>query len=314
MLKSRRDFFRLSGSALWITAGAAACAGSSGASNTTPNNPGDTMAGGGGASGAGSSGGGSGFLMMQISDTHWGFKGPPNPDPKHTIDVALAEIASWPQKPDLVVHTGDVSQMTTDVAQRKQRLAEAKAAFAQLGTELHVIPGEHDASLDKGAAFQEAFGPTHWAFEHKGVYMIGLDNASNPQGGLGDEQMAWFEKEVTKVPASSRLIVFAHRPLFPLQQNWDWFTGDGDKALAILEKHPGTTVFYGHIHQTNLAKTGATTHASVRGLAFPLPAPNSVPEKKPLPWDAAAVDHMLGYRSIVLEANGPVWSDRPVIG
>jgi len=115
--------------------------------------------------------------------------------------------------------------------------------------------------------------------------MIGLDNASNPQGGLGDEQLAWFDKEVTKVPATSRLIVFAHRPLFPLQQNWDWFTGDGEKALAILEKHPGTTVFYGHIHQTNLAKTGATTHASVRGLAFPLPAPGSVPEKKPLPWD-----------------------------
>ncbi|HET9626867.1 MAG TPA: metallophosphoesterase, partial [Kofleriaceae bacterium] len=202
MLKSRRDFFRLTGSALWVTAGAAACAGSGGAANTTPNNPGNAAGGGDGAMAADGKGG---FLMMQISDTHWGYQGPANPDPHATIDRALAEIAAWPQKPDLVIHTGDVTQLTTDGAQRKQRLAEAKAAFSKLGVELKAIPGEHDASLDKGAAFQEAFGPTHWAFEHKGVYMIGLDNASNPQGGLGEEQMAWFEKEVTKVPATSRL-------------------------------------------------------------------------------------------------------------
>jgi 3',5'-cyclic AMP phosphodiesterase CpdA len=111
--------------------------------------------------------------MMQISDTHWGYQGPANPDPQGAIERAIDEIAAWPQKPDLVVHTGDVTQITTDVGQRAARLAEAKQAFAKLGVELRAIPGEHDASLDRGAAFQEAFGPTHWSFEHRGVYFIG---------------------------------------------------------------------------------------------------------------------------------------------
>jgi 3',5'-cyclic AMP phosphodiesterase CpdA len=306
MKQNRRDFFRLAGGAIWIAAGAAACAkAGAGAEPRTPGDPTPKKA---------DPDGPGGFLLMQITDTHWGYSGPANPDPRGTIERALAEIAGWPQRPDLIVHTGDVSQMTTDAAQRRARLTEAKQLFGKLGIELHAIPGEHDASLDRGAAFTEVFGPTHWAFEHRGVYFIGIDNASDPKGGLGDEQLAWFAAEVAKVPASAQLIVFAHRPLFPLAQSWDWFTGDGDKAIAILEQHPGTTVFYGHIHQANLAKTGATTHVSSRALVFPLPAPNSVPEKKPLPWDASAADHGLGYRGIVLEHSAPLWVDRALVG
>lgn len=251
---------------------------------------------------------------MQISDTHWGYTGPANPDPHGSVERAVAEIAAWPQKPDLVIHTGDVTQMTTDVGQRKARLAEAKQVFGKLGVEMRAIPGEHDASLDRGAAFRDAFGPSYWAFQHRGVYFIGIDNASDPQGGLGDEQLAWFAREVAKVPAGARLLVFAHRPLFPLAQKWDWFTGDGEKALATLEQHPNSTVFYGHIHQANLTKTGTTTHVAVRALVFPLPAPDSVPEKKPLPWNATAADHGLGYRGIVLEGGAPLWVDRALVG
>jgi 3',5'-cyclic AMP phosphodiesterase CpdA len=306
MHKNRRDFFRLAGGAIWIAAGAAACArgGAAAPMAATPaplrprdrdDEPGT-------------------FLIMQITDTHWGYTGPANPDPRGTIERAIAEIARWPQKPDLIVHTGDVSQLTTDAAQRKDRLVEAKELFGKLGAPLHAIPGEHDASPDHGAAFRDVFGPTHWSFEHRGVYFIAIDNGSEPKGGLGAEHLAWLDSEVAKVPAAAQLVVFAHRPLFPLAQAWDWYTGDGDSALAILEKHPGTTVFYGHIHQANLAKTGATTHVSGRALVFPLPAPMSVPEKKPLPWDAAAPDHGLGYRGIALEGGAPVWVDRGLVG
>jgi len=299
MKQSRRDFFRLSGGALWLTAGAAACA-RSGIGAATPRTPLRADS--------------DGFLIMQITDTHWGYTGPANPDPRGSIERAVAEIAAWPQRPDLVIHTGDVSQMTTDAAQRKQRLNEAKQEFGKLGVELHAIPGEHDASLDRGGVFQDVFGPTHWSFEHKGVYMIGLDNASDPKGGLGDAQLAWFDAELAKVPAKAQLIVFCHRPLFPLAQAWDWYTGDGDKVVAKLEQHPGATVFYGHIHQANIAKTGATTHVSARALVFPLPAPMSVPEKKPLPWDATALDHGLGYRGVVVENGAPLWVDRALVG
>jgi 3',5'-cyclic AMP phosphodiesterase CpdA len=294
MTTSRRDLFRLAGGAIWISA----CAGAGQKLRTPPPPQARNGA----------------FLIVQITDTHWGYSGPANPDPHGTVERAIAEIAAWPQQPDLVIHTGDVTQLTTDAAQRKQRLTEAKALFGKLGTELHAVPGEHDASLDRGGAFTDVFGPTHWAFEHRGVYFIGLDNASDPKGGLGDDQLAWLDAEVGKVPPSAQLLVFAHRPLFSLAEPWDWYTSDGERALAILDKHPGATVFYGHIHQANLARTRATTHVSSRALVFPLPAPMSQPEKKPLPWDAQALDHGVGWRGIALEGAAPIWIDRALVG
>jgi predicted phosphodiesterase len=297
----------LSGGALWVGLAAACGAGSDKKGAMTP------MAGG-AAGGPAMANGNDGFLMFQLTDTHWGYKGPANPDPGGAFERAVAEIAKWPQRPELVVHTGDVTHMTTDAGERKARLETAKGMLAKLGTELLVIPGEHDAAADKGAAFQAVFGPTHQARQLKGVYMIAIDNVSDPKGAIGDEQLAWLDSEVSKVPADKQLLVFTHRPLFALAQPWDWFTADGEKALAILDRHPNTTVFYGHIHQANLHKTNSILHMSSRSLVFPLPAPMSQPNKAPVPWDAAAVDHGLGYRGIALEGAQPTVVERALLG
>jgi predicted phosphodiesterase len=292
---NRRDLLRLSGGALWLAA-VSACAGRSAAGPRPAATSRD------------------GFLMFQLTDTHLGYKGPANPEPAATVERAIAEIAKWPTRPALVVHTGDVTHMTSDPAERRARLAFAKRLLARLGSELLVIPGEHDAAADGGAAFQAVFGATHQARAIQGVHLIALDNASDPAGRLGDAQLAWLEAEVAKVPRAAPLIVFAHRPLFALAEPWDWFTGDGDRALAILERHPGTTVFYGHIHQAHLHRTGATLHVATRSLVFPLPPPLSQPAKAPLPWQADALDHGLGYRGIALEELRPTWVERALVG
>jgi 3',5'-cyclic AMP phosphodiesterase CpdA len=309
---SRRDLLRLVGGALWVGA-ASACAGGARTAVGTGTGPGAGTGGEPGA-GGGAATGADGFLMFQITDTHWGYKGAANPDPAAAFERAVAEIARWPNKPALVVHTGDVTHRTTDAGERKARLEAAKALLAKLGTELLVIPGEHDADTDRGAAFQAVFGPTHQARALGGAHLIALDNVSDPKGGLGDEQLAWLDAEVGKVPADRPLLVFAHRPLFSLAQPWDWFTQDGDKAVAILAKHPNTTVFYGHIHQALIHKTGPTLHVSTRSLVFPLPAPMSQPQKSPLAWDAAALDHGLGYRGIAVEGQQPTWIERALVG
>lgn len=305
---SRRDLLRLSGGALWVgLAGGLAAACGAGSRRATTPSPGA-------AATPDATTGAMGFLMFQITDTHWGYKGPANPDPTAAFERTVAEIAKWPTRPELVVHTGDVTHMTSDAGERKARLEAAKALLAKLGTELLVIPGEHDAAADHGAAFQGVFGVTHQARELKGVYMIALDNVSDPKGGLGDEQLAWLDREVGKVPNDRPLLVFTHRPLFSLAQPWDWFTQDGDRALAILDRHPNTTVFYGHIHQANAHKTNSILHISSRSLVFPLPAPMSQPAKTALPWDAEAVDHGLGYRGIAIEGSQPTWVERALVG
>ena len=101
--------------------------------------------------------------------------------------------------------------------------------FKEIVSELSVkdvrfMPGEHDASLDKGEAFKEFFGNTHWTFDHKGVHFIALDNVSDPAAKLGDEQLAWLAADLKQRKPDDRIVVFTHRPLFDLVPNWDWTT------------------------------------------------------------------------------------------
>ena len=239
------------------------------------------------------------FFFLQLSDTHWGFSGPPNPEADHTLRATIATINAVPTRPDFVIFTGDLTQTTDDPAVRRTRMKEFKAIVAELNVkDVRFIPGEHDASLDAGAAYREFFGETHYAFQHKGVYFIALDNVSDPGSLLGEAQLAWLRTEVQKVPEAAPLVVFAHRPLFDLFPAWEWTTQDGKLALEILQAHPNVTVFYGHIHQEHRQQTGNITHLAARSLIFPLPAPGSVPKKAALPWDPNSPDHGLGYRQV----------------
>ena len=239
------------------------------------------------------------FLFLQLSDTHWGFSGPQNPEAAVTLRDTIATINRVPTPPDFVVFTGDLTQTTDDPAVRRKRMQEFKAIVAELKVkEVRFIPGEHDAALDNGEAYRELFGETRYAFEHKGVHFIALDNVSDPGSILGAEQLAWLDQRVASVPKTSPLVVFAHRPLFDLFPAWEWHTKDGAQAIAILETHPNVNVFYGHIHQENEHRSGHITHRAARSLVFPLPAPGSVPKKSPLPWDSESADHGLGYREV----------------
>ena len=149
------------------------------------------------------------------------------------------------------------------------------------------MPGEHDASLDKGEAFKEFFGATHYTFDHKGVHFIALDNVSDPAAKLGDEQLAWLAADLKQRKTDDRIVVLTHRPLFDLKPDWDWTTADGAKAIELLMPYQNVVVFYGHIHQENHHMTGHIAHHAAKSLIFPLPAPGSQPKRTPLPYDAA---------------------------
>ena len=241
------------------------------------------------------------FFFLQLSDTHWGFQGPANPHADVTLEHAVATINAVDAKPDFVVFTGDLTHTTDDPAERKARMARFKEIVSRLDVkDVRFLPGEHDASLDRGDAFREAFGETRYSFDHKGVHFIALDNVSEASGVLGDAQLQWLAADLARVPAGVRVVVLAHRPLFDLYPAWDWATKDGARAIDLLNQREDVTVFYGHIHQEHHHATGKIAHHSARSLVFPLPAPGSVPKKGPLPWDETSADHGLGWRSIAM--------------
>jgi 3',5'-cyclic AMP phosphodiesterase CpdA len=242
------------------------------------------------------------FYFVQLSDCHWGFEGPPNPDARGTLPKAVASVNALAEPPDFVIFTGDLTHTTDDPKERRKRMAE----FRDIARELKVknvrfIPGEHDAALDNGKAFTEFFGPTHYTFEHKGVHFIVLDNVSDPGAQLGDAQLAWLAADLKQQAQDARIVVFAHRPLFDLYPQWDWATRDGAKAVELLMPHANVTVFYGHIHQEHHQMTGHIAHHSAKSLIFALPVAGSQPKRTPLPWDPAQPYRGLGFREVEAE-------------
>jgi metallophosphoesterase superfamily enzyme len=97
------------------------------------------------------------FYFVQMSDTHWGFEGAPNPDAKGTLRKAVAAVNSLDYQPDFVMFTGDLTHTTDDPMERRKRLSEFKDIVKELKVKtVRFMPGEHDASLDNGKAYQES--------------------------------------------------------------------------------------------------------------------------------------------------------------
>jgi hypothetical protein len=283
----RRDFIALSalGGGAVFASGLAGCAARA-----------DGMA------AAGSSGD---FYFVQLSDTHWGYQGAANPDAAVTLRKAVSTVNALPAPPEFVVFTGDLTHTTDDPVERRRRLAEFKTIVAELKVKtVRFMPGEHDASLDRGAAYKELFGETFYTFDHKGVHFIAIDNVSDPGAKIGDEQLAWLRADLARLDRQAPIVVLTHRPLFDLAPKWDWATRDGAQAVELLMPFANVTVFYGHIHQEHHQMTGHIAHHSAKSLIFPLPAPGSQPNRTPLPWDASAPYKGLGFREIEAGAAG----------
>jgi heme/copper-type cytochrome/quinol oxidase subunit 2 len=239
------------------------------------------------------------FHFVQLSDTHWGFEGPPNPDAKGTLPKAIEAVNALSRQPDFVVFTGDLTHTTDDGVKRRDRMKQFRDIAGKLRAKtVRFLPGEHDASLDRGEAYQENFGATHGAFDHKGVHFVVLDNVSDPGAAVGEAQLAWLKTDLAKLKPDASIAVLTHRPLFDLYPEWDWATKDGAAAIEILQPFKHVTVFYGHIHQEHHFKTGHIEHHAATSLIFPLPAPGSVPKRAPVPWDETQPYRGLGWRDV----------------
>jgi 3',5'-cyclic AMP phosphodiesterase CpdA len=256
------------------------------------------------------------FYFVQLSDTHWGYQGPANPDAAVTLRKAVATVNALPTQPEFIVFTGDLTHTTDDPAERRRRLAEFKSIVADLKVPtVRFMAGEHDASLDRGAAYKEFFGDTFYTFDHKGVHFIVVDNVSDAGAKIGDEQLAWLRTDLARLDKKAPIVVLTHRPLFDLAPKWDWATRDGAQAIEMLMPYENVTVFYGHIHQEHHQMTGHIAHHSAKSLIFPLPAPGSQPNRTPLPWDASAPYKGLGFREVEAEDLGKSYkvTEYPVV-
>jgi 3',5'-cyclic AMP phosphodiesterase CpdA len=146
--------------------------------------------------------------------------------------------------------------------------------------------------------YRTMFGDGNYSFDHKGVHFVALDNVSDPNGLIGDNQLQWLRADIARFDKAQPIVVFAHRPLFDLYPQWDWATKDGAKAIEILTPYQNVTVFYGHIHQEHHQMTGKIAHHASESLIFPFPLAGSQPKRTPVAWDATHPYNGLGFRSV----------------
>lgn len=252
------------------------------------------------------------FTFLQISDTHVGFDKAANPNARGTAIEAVEKIKALPFKPDLIIHTGDITHLSTDA-----QFDDAAQILSGLGSQVHYVPGEHDF-LDEGQGrnFLSRYGKggqgSGWySFDHSGVHFVALNNIANLKPGgmghLGDDQLAWLKADLAGQSTSTPIVVFAHMPLWTVYEAWGWGTDDSAAALALLQRFGSVTVLNGHIHQIVQKVEGNVSFHSARSTAYPQPAPGTAPSPGPLKVPTEQLPSMLGIRAArFVRGNEPI--------
>ena len=241
------------------------------------------------------------FSFVQLSDTHVGFNGPPDPLGTKAFEHAVDMVNGMANKPELIIVTGDLVHDSEKPDEQAARMKLFREISSRLKTPmLKLVPGEHDAGLDGGQMYRENFGETSYSFDHRGVHFIALDNVSRPKPEVGPEGIAWLKKDLSRFPKTAPIVVMTHRPLFDLKPEWEWFTTDGDDVMNVLAPYENVTVLYGHIHRDHEHEEGHAKHYAARSLIFGFPDPEKTPvdQKKPVAFDKDNPFKNLGIRVV----------------
>ena len=250
------------------------------------------------------------FSFVQISDSHIGFNKAANPDPNATLQAALDRIAKLPKPPALVVHTGDVTQLS-----KPAEFDTAAEILKGIKQPVRYIPGEHDVIGDDGKQFferlaKEATPARSYSFDHAGVHFVAMTNVlsfeKSHAGGFGSDQLEWLGKDLKGLSASTPIVVLTHVPMWPLYPQWGWATEDAPQALSYLKRFGSVTVLNGHIHQIVQKVEGNVTYQTAMSTAYPAAKAGEGPGPRPLKVPAEQLRHVIGIREVAVTPTHPL--------
>jgi 3',5'-cyclic AMP phosphodiesterase CpdA len=230
-----------------------------------------------------------------------------------TLREAVALINALPRRPDFLIHTGDLTHLSTpkEFDTVAQILKEVKVG------KVFCVPGEHDLIGD-GSEYLNRFGKGTlgegwYSFDHRGVHFVGLVNVASQGtdsglGVLGTEQLDWLKSDLARLTDSTPIVVFGHVPLWAVYPEWGWGTQDAEQALGHLRRFGSVTVLNGHIHQIAQKIEGTLTFHTASSTGFPQPKPGQAPAPGPLKnVPAEKLRTMLGLTTVgYVPGRGPL--------
>ncbi len=239
--------------------------------------------------------------FAQISDSHIGFTGAPNPSVAGTFTEAIHQVNALGYTPDFVMHTGDLTHLATP-----EQFDQVKQMLTGLNTpHVFTVPGEHNSVDDAGQKYRQVFGAGTrgdgwYSFDVAGVHVIALVNTLNLKklGHLGNDQLDFIRKDVAPLSSDTPIVVFSHIPLFAMYPDWGWGTEDAAQALSYLKRFSSVTCLNGHVHQLFSKTEGLVTFYSATTTAYPLPHPGEGPGPKPITLPAGKLHNALGIRQV----------------
>jgi len=212
------------------------------------------------------------MLIAQITDLHLGFE-PGNPRELNRVrlDRTLAALDDGPDRPDLLLVTGDLADRGDPESYRICAEALAACPFP-----VHACVGNHDDRANFAAAFPQHRldgGFAHYVMAFDGLRIIVLDTLEPGRqgGGFCERRAGWLAARLGEDRTTPTILVMHHPPF---DAGIAWMATDPREpwvarfAAAIAGQDQVVAILCGHLHRAIVAPWHGVT-----AIACPSTAP-----------------------------------------
>jgi len=217
------------------------------------------------------------MILAQISDTHIMASDDPDDRGRGRIEAlrrCVADINALEPQPDVIIHTGDMTQDG-----KPSEFLAARQVLADLEMPYYPTPGNRDGSVPMVEAFEGLSDEAAfmlYAVEEGPVRLVAMDSLSNT-GNKGDftpEQLAALDGLLAQAPDQPTAI-FMHHPPLDVKTAIDPYQYYRPEAAAefeeVVARHPQLIRLYcGRGHRDYRANLGGIPLSTMPSVAIEL--------------------------------------------
>ena len=194
------------------------------------------------------------MLIAQVTDIHLGFE-QDNPGElnRQRLDQVLRYLNNGPNRPDLLIATGDLTEHGAAASYRQ--LADA---FSICSFPVHMCLGNHDIRSNFSAQFPElpvADGFVQYALDVRGVRILMLDTVEEGRhgGAFCDIRAKWLRSTLAQ-DRNTPTIIAMHHP--PVEIGIAWMNTHPEEqwvsnfTQAIQDAPNIKGIMCGHVHRS----------------------------------------------------------------